>query len=139
VKPETVFDEPFGSLLVVHTTENSIDAAARNIIDYAIEHFHAGLLIVLGHTSYSTEIMAVQSGSASKKSKNIHNQCISTNVSSKAHSVESSPEKVKENINNQISQLRFKSDLLYQSEHEKKILIVGAVYDGKIGKVNFFN
>ena len=49
--PELVFDQTPGDLFVVRTAGNIVDPIALGSLEYAVEHLHGGLLVVLGHTS----------------------------------------------------------------------------------------
>jgi carbonic anhydrase len=49
VSPEIVFDQSLGDLFVVRTAGNVADPVALGSIEYAVEHLHAPLLIILGH------------------------------------------------------------------------------------------
>lgn len=49
VGPEFVFDQTLGDLFVVRTAGNIVDPIALGSIEYAAEHLHAPLLVVLGH------------------------------------------------------------------------------------------
>jgi carbonic anhydrase len=49
VGPELVFDQSLGDVFVVRTAGNIADAVALGSIEYAVDHLHSPLLIVLGH------------------------------------------------------------------------------------------
>ncbi|HEV2021035.1 MAG TPA: carbonic anhydrase [Terriglobales bacterium] len=49
VPPEVIFDQSLGDLFVVRTAGNVADAVALGSIEYAVDHFHSPLLVVLGH------------------------------------------------------------------------------------------
>jgi len=49
VSPELVFDKNLGELFVVRTAGNIADPIALGSIEYAAEHLHASVLVVLGH------------------------------------------------------------------------------------------
>ena len=59
VPPELVFDKNLGELFVVRDAGNIIDEIALGSIEYAVEHLHAKLLIVLGHESCGAVAAAV--------------------------------------------------------------------------------
>ncbi len=62
VSPELVFDQSLGDLFVVRTAGNIVDPIALGSLEYAVEHLHAHLLVVLGHTSCSAVKSAVAGG-----------------------------------------------------------------------------
>lgn len=49
VSPELVFDKNLGELFVVRTAGNIADPIALGSLEYAAEHLHASVLVVLGH------------------------------------------------------------------------------------------
>jgi carbonic anhydrase len=49
VSPEIVFDQGLGELFVIRTAGNVLDPVAVGSVEYAAEHLHAPLLILLGH------------------------------------------------------------------------------------------
>lgn len=51
VPPETVFDQALGEIFVIRTAGEVIDSAVLASIEYAVEHLHPQLLVVMGHTS----------------------------------------------------------------------------------------
>ena len=51
VAPEIIFDEGLGDIFVVRVAGNVLDPISLGSIEYAAEHLHAPLLILLGHES----------------------------------------------------------------------------------------
>ncbi|HWT07388.1 MAG TPA: carbonic anhydrase [Xanthomonadales bacterium] len=49
VSPELLFDQGLGDLFVCRTAGNVADTAVTGSIEYAAEHFHPSLILVLGH------------------------------------------------------------------------------------------
>jgi carbonic anhydrase len=49
VSPEVIFDHSLGDLFVVRTAGNIADPFALGSMEYAVEHFHSPLLVVVGH------------------------------------------------------------------------------------------
>ena len=49
VSPEVIFDQSLGDLFVVRTAGNVADPVALGSIEYAVDHIHSPLLVVLGH------------------------------------------------------------------------------------------
>ena len=61
VSPELVFDKNLGELFVVRTAGNIADPIALGSIEYAAEHLHAKVIVVLGHEK-SGAVAAAASG-----------------------------------------------------------------------------
>jgi carbonic anhydrase len=49
VAPELIFDEGLGDIFVVRVAGNVLDPVALGSIEYAAEHLHAPLLVLMGH------------------------------------------------------------------------------------------
>lgn len=49
VSPSLVFDKNLGDLFVIRTAGNVADPVALGSIEYAVEHVHSSVLLVLGH------------------------------------------------------------------------------------------
>src|SRR6266498_3335579 len=49
VPPEHIFDQSLGDLFVCRVAGNTLEAQIVGSMEYAIEHFHSPLLMVLGH------------------------------------------------------------------------------------------
>ncbi len=50
VSPEVIFDQSLGDLFVVRTAGNIADRVALGSIEYAVDHIHSPVLLVLGHS-----------------------------------------------------------------------------------------
>lgn len=50
VAPEILFDQGIGDLFVIRNAGNLISDIDMGSIEYAVEHLHAKLIVVLGHT-----------------------------------------------------------------------------------------
>ena len=48
--PELIFDQSLGDLFVIRTAGNVADPVALGSIEYAVDHIHSPLLVVLGHS-----------------------------------------------------------------------------------------
>jgi|SRR5271165_1445223 len=59
VSPEIVFDATLGELFVIRTAGNVVDSIAMGSIEYAVEHLHVNLVVVLAHESCGAVTAAV--------------------------------------------------------------------------------
>jgi len=64
LSPEVVFDQGLGDLFVVRNAGNLTDDHVVGSIEYAVEHLHARLIVVLGHTKCGAVSAAVAGGEA---------------------------------------------------------------------------
>jgi carbonic anhydrase len=62
VSPTVVFDKGLGDLFVVRTAGNVADAVALGSLEYAVEHLHSRVLLVMGHEKCGAVIAAVEGG-----------------------------------------------------------------------------
>jgi len=60
VPPEIVFDQGLGDLFVIRVAGNVVDDIVLASIEYAAEHLHSPLLMVLGHTNCGAVAAALQ-------------------------------------------------------------------------------
>jgi len=49
VSPELLFNQGLGDVFVIRTAGNVVDKIALGSVEYAAEHLHAPLVLVLGH------------------------------------------------------------------------------------------
>jgi len=61
VAPELIFDAGLGELFVVRVAGNIAANSAVGSLEYAVEHLHSTLVLVLGHTSCGAVTAAFQS------------------------------------------------------------------------------
>ncbi len=60
VPPEIIFDQGLGDLFVIRVAGNVVDDIVLASIEYAAEHLHSPLLMVLGHTNCGAVGAALQ-------------------------------------------------------------------------------
>jgi carbonic anhydrase len=65
VPPELLFDEGLGDLFVIRVAGNVVDDAILGSIEYAVEHLHTNLIVVLGHESCGAVSAAVHGENSS--------------------------------------------------------------------------
>ena len=64
VPPEIVFDQGLGDLFTVRVAGNIAGDAEIASIEYAIEHLHTPLVVVMGHQSCGAVAAAIEGGEA---------------------------------------------------------------------------
>lgn len=64
VPPEQIFSQQLGDLFVIRVAGNVVDPDVLGSIEYAVEHMHAPLVIVMGHESCGAVKAAVEGGEA---------------------------------------------------------------------------
>jgi carbonic anhydrase len=64
VPPELVFDQALGDIFIVRTAGNVVDTIATGSVEYAVEHLHTPLVVVMGHENCGAVKAAVDGGEA---------------------------------------------------------------------------
>jgi carbonic anhydrase len=64
VAPELYFDQGLGDLFVLRNAGNVLDDHTIGSIEYAVEHLHAGLIVVVGHAKCGAVAATVAGGHA---------------------------------------------------------------------------
>src|SRR5436190_14973819 len=62
VAPELVFDKGLGELFVIRIAGNVADKDALGSIEYAVEHLHSSMIIILGHEKCGAVAAAASKG-----------------------------------------------------------------------------
>jgi carbonic anhydrase len=70
VAPELLFDQGLGDLFVIRNAGNVLDDQVLASMEYAVEHLHVGLIVVLGHEKCGAVSATVAGG---KVPGHIHN------------------------------------------------------------------
>jgi len=138
VPPELIFDESLGRIFVVRTAGEVVDPVALGSIEYAVEHLHVGLLMVLGHESCGAVKATISGGEASPNIKALMNSIKPAVDKVRARGTaekEMLSESVKENVRYQMQRSMFESNVINESVHEKKLTVVGGVYSLQTGRV----
>jgi len=131
VPPEVIFDQGLGDLFVVRTAGNLVDDVALGSLEYAVEHLHVRLLLVLGHSQCGAVTAAVQGGDAPGH--------IGAVVERLADAVKRSggqvAQAVDENIRSMVAMLRTNEPILAEAVAVGHLVVLGARYDLEDGRV----
>lgn len=137
VPPELLFDKNLGELFVVRDAGNIADKLALGSIEYAIEHLHAKVLIVLGHESCGA-VNAALSGEE-MPTKNL--QAIVDKIKPAFENSKDCPigtkinmTCVKENVEQSAKDVLLNSAFIKKAEKEG-LMIIKAVYSLETGEV----
>ena len=139
--PELIFDQGLGDVFSIRTAGNVIGDYELGSIEYAVEHLHCKLIVVLGHENCG----AIQAYATSGKEK--HNDHIQTLVDYIAAEEEEKnisdslrsniDTLVKANIVHAVNLLRASTPVLKPLVDKNEIKIIGAYYDLDSGNVLF--
>jgi carbonic anhydrase len=138
VGPELIFDQSLGDLFVVRTAGNVADAVALGSIEYAVDHLHTTVLVVLGHQRCG----AVNAACSGEKMPSPNLDAIVERIlpavnQAKSHTksedlIESA---IKENVNQSASDLLTNSEIVRDAVKSGKLTVIEAEYELDAGQV----
>lgn len=138
VSPTLVFDKSLGDLFVIRTAGNIADPIALGSIEYAVEHIHAPVLVVLGHEKCG----AVAAAAAGEKMPTRNLKAIVKRIApalapfkARAKGDELVALGVPANVLQSARYLVEKSPIIKEAVEGKKLTIVRAVYKLGTGEV----
>ena len=141
IPPELIFDQGLGDVFSIRTAGNVIGDYELGSIEYAVEHLHCKLIVVLGHENCG----AIQAYATSGDEK--HDDHIQSLVNYIASEEEEKiiPDSlrsnidilVKANISHGVNLLKSSTPILKPLVDNNEIKIIGAYYDLDSGKVLF--
>jgi carbonic anhydrase len=138
VSSEILFDQGFGDLFVCRTAGQVMAEATYGTIEYAYLNLGTKLIVVLGHTGCGAVEAAIKRPEAPPG----HIVSLINAIKPAAIKTEKMPgskieHAVRQNVINQVNELRQLEPVLSRAYEEGRLLIVGAVYDLGTGKVEF--
>ncbi|MCL1879357.1 MAG: carbonic anhydrase [Actinomycetia bacterium] len=125
--PEIYFDQKLGDIFVIRNAGNIADITALGSMEYAAEHLHAPLVVVVGHSSCGAVTAAVQGGTFPEALESIVNTIKAsigneTDVDTAIHT----------NVDSVVSKI--KNDEIAKSQ---KVTVIGAYYNIVTGEVTW--
>jgi carbonic anhydrase len=138
VPNEIIFDQGLGDLFIIRTAGQVSADASYASMEYATQFLKSKLIVVLGHTECGAVSAAVKDmqnppGHISTLINSIKPAAIKT--ANQTGSIINNA--VRQNVLDQVQNLRNLTPILNQKYETKEILIVGAVYDIHTGKIEF--
>jgi carbonic anhydrase len=142
VPPELLFDESLGQLFVIRNAGNIVDSVVLGSIEYAAEHLHVGLIVVLGHESCGAVKATIAGGDVPPNIGSLVwriKPAVDRMKPSHHDEKELTSASVAENVRRQIGEALVQSNVLREMNEKGELRIVGAVYDLESGKVSFLD
>jgi carbonic anhydrase len=138
VPPELIFDQGLGDIFVIRVAGNVVDPVALGSIEYAVEHIHVPLIIVMGHDHCGAVTATIQGG---KPEGNI--RAIVRKIAPAVRRAKTTGKKgddllqaaVLENARNVTTALTRESKIIKHLVDNQKLKIVAAKYSLETGKV----
>jgi len=138
VSPEVIFDQSLGDLFVVRTAGNIADPVALGSIEYAVDHIHSPLLVVLGHTKCG----AVTAACSGEKMPSPNLDAIVTKISPAVTQAKSyaKPDDlieaaIKDNVHQSAKDVQANSEIVRDAVKSGKLKVVEAEYQLDTGEV----
>lgn len=138
VSPTLVFDKSLGDLFVVRTAGNVADPIALGSLEYAAEHLHTSVLVVLGHDRCGA--VSAAAGGGKLESRNLKAIVTRINPALKPLREKSKGDElvrrgVEANVHLVAQTILAKSKILAELAQGEKLTIVKAVYRLASGEV----
>jgi len=138
VGPELIFDQSLGDLFVVRTAGNIADPVALGSMEYAVEHLHSSLLVVLGHQKCG----AVAAACSREKMPSANLEAIMQKISpavvqasSYAKGDDLVESAIKENVRQSAKDVLADSEIIRNAVNACKVKVIEAEYELGTGKV----
>ncbi|MGH7680579.1 MAG: carbonic anhydrase [Candidatus Eiseniibacteriota bacterium] len=137
VAPEIVFDQGLGDLFDVRVAGNIAADAEVASIEYAVEHLHTPLVVVMGHQSCGAVAAAIQGGEAPGKLPKLVEAIHPAVEKARKQPGDLSVNAVRINVEMVVASLRASHPILAEAVASGKLRIVGAVYSLDTGNVSW--
>ena len=136
VPPEIVFDQGLGDLFVVRVAGNIVDDVVTGSIEYAAEHLHVPLLVVMGHSKCGAVAATVAGGEVPGHLPSLVQAIQPAVDKAKGQLGDLLDNAIKANVALVVEQLKSSQPILAHLVHEGKLKVVGARYDLESGAVD---
>jgi len=141
VPPEVIFRVGLGDLFVVRTAGQVTDRAILASLEYAAEHLHVPLMVVMGHESCGAVRAAIETPASQSQGPNLDYLLRAIRPAASATASASEGARVRDailrNVENTVNQLVDGSPMLKQLVESGGIGLVGAYYELSTGRVHF--
>jgi carbonic anhydrase len=138
VGPELIFDQSLGDVFVVRTAGNVADPVALGSIEYAVDHLHSPLLVVLGHQKCGAVNAACSGEKMPSKNLDAIVEKIGpavTQAKTYAKADDLLESAIKENVHQSAKDVLANSDIIRDAAKSGKLHVVEAEYELDSGKV----
>ena len=135
VPPEIVFDQGLGDLFTVRVAGNIAADAEIASIEYAVEHLHTPLVVVMGHQSCGAVAAAIQGGDAPGHLAALVDPIRPSVEKARGLPGDLSDNAIRLNVEAVVAQLRSSQPILSEMVATGKLRVVGSVYSLGTGKV----
>ena len=131
VPPEHIFSAGIGDLFVIRNAGNVMTPSALGSVEYAVEHLHVPLVLVMGHRGCGAVIAAMQD----HREQGALGDLVAEVAAAVGHAHDPRQAELN-NLRNSLRRLGT-SDGLRKLSAESKAAFAGAIYDIRTGSVSF--
>ena len=135
VAPELFFDQGLGDLFVIRNAGNVLDDHVIGSMEYAVEHLHVPLIIVVGHEKCGAVTAAVAGGEVPGHLHSITDDIAPAVEQSKSLPGDKLDNAVRANALRAAEILNHVEPVLKEAAARTNLLIVAARYDLDTGKI----
>lgn len=140
VAPELLFDQAPGDLFVVRVAGNVVDTDLLASLEYGVQFLGVPLIVVLGHSSCGAVDAAIKVVKANAQLPGHLPELIAAIKPAAVVAGRLAPHDalnyaIADNVRRQVARLEASPPIVQKAHREKKIDIVGGVYDIATGKV----
>lgn len=142
---ELIFDQGLGDIFSIRIAGNILNEDILGSMEFATKVVGTKIIVVLGHSKCGAIVGAcnhVEMGNLTTLLQKVQPaiQAEKTTTSNRSGSNQAFVNNVTEiNVHLTIDRIRKESPIIAELEREKKIKIIGGVYEVETGKVNFFD
>ena len=141
VPPEVLFDQGLGDLFVVREAGNVAEDNTLGSLEYAVEHLHVPLIVVLGHQNCGAVGAAVGAVVRDEPVEG-HILRLVDDIAPAVWEVKDEPgdlveHAVRTNVRQVVRKLRLSGPILRTHEQHGELNVVGAYYDLHTGEVEW--
>lgn len=153
VPVEIVFDQVLGELFVIRVAGNIVAPSQIGSVEFAADQFGTKLVVVLGHSNCGAVSACVNALMNPEQNYSPNLQSIVDRIRPSVYNLhelatangqdvdadELVERSIRANVRTSVSQLKHSSRILEDLSSSGQLLIVGAEYDLKTGKVSFLD
>jgi carbonic anhydrase len=138
--PEVVFDQGLGDLFVIREAGNVVGDHSLGSIEYAVEHLHTPLVVVMGHKRCGAVAAARETVAANGHAEG-HIDSIVAGIRPAVEATvgQDAEATCKAHVRNVVLALRMSEPLIRHLVEEGRVKVVGAYYDLDTGVVRFLD
>jgi carbonic anhydrase len=137
VAPEIVFDQGLGDLFTVRVAGNIAGDAEIASMEYAVEHLHTPLIVVMGHQSCGAVGAAIEGGEAPGHLPSLIHAIEPSVAKARTMKGDLSDNAIRLNVEAVVAELAASHPILAEHVAKGTLKVVGAVYSLKTGRVTW--